>query len=345
MADAVDRRRLLFLATIGMATTSGLLAWLAWVGDAPVIGVMLVAGLAAAISAIEQPARMSAVARLVPEERLAAAVALNQLSFNAASIAGPAVGGILLATVGLAGAYVADVATFGVALVAIAAMAPIRPLASAVRPGLDAVREGLRFVAQRRVILSTFVMDLDANVLASPVAVFPILALDVFRVGETGLGFLAAAPAVGAFAGALLSGWIPRIRRIGRAVAISVAVWGGAVALTGAFALPAIASFELVLVCLAVAGAADLLSTVLRGTLVQLETPDELRGRVSATHILAVRSGPRLGDMRATIVASVVGAPVSVLAGGLACMAGVLAVVRGFPELAAYRREPGEPPA
>jgi MFS family permease len=143
---------------------------------------------------------------------------------------------------------------------------------------------------------------------------------------------LAAAPAVGALIGALLSGWISSVSRIGRAVLVSILVWGAAVTLFGLAAF----SFQLALVLLAIAGAADLSSTVLRGTIVQTETPDQLRGRVTSIYVMSVSAGPRLGDIRATTLASVIGAQASVVAGGLACIAGVFLVARAFPELARH---------
>lgn len=334
IADAFDRRRVLIAANLGLLASSIGLALLAASGDASDVSVMAVAAVAAVFAAVEQPARFSAIPRLVAAERIGPAIALNQVAFNTGSIIGPAIGGVLLATIGLTGAYVVDALTFVLALAALAAMRPIPALAGAARPGIAAIREGLAFVRRRRLILSTFVIDLDATVLAHPVAVFPILALDVFRVGEAGLGLMAAAPAVGALVGALLSGWVGRIERIGRAVAVSVAVWGFAVTLFGLSTF----SFPLALVCLAAAGSADLISTVLRGTLIQSEVPDELRGRVGAIHVLAVRSGPRLGDIRVTSMVPLLGAPGSVIVGGLACMAGILAVVKAFPELPAHVR-------
>jgi MFS family permease len=165
-----------------------------------------------------------------------------------------------------------------------------------------------------------------------PTSLFPALALDVFKVGPQGLGLLAAAPAVGAFLGALLSGWVSAVRRVGLAVIAAVTVWGVAIALFGLSTF----SFALALVFLAIAGAADVLSAVFRSTIVQLDTPDTLRGRVTSIHILVVTSGPRLGDIEAATVASIVGPQLSVVSGGVLCVAGVAVVARLFPELASH---------
>jgi MFS family permease len=337
LADAVDRRRVLLITQFGQALCSLALVALALQPSTPLAGVFLVAILAAVLSSTEQPARSSAIPRLVPQERLPAAIALGQLNFQIASVVGPAIGGVLLATIGIAGAYAADAVSFGASILAAVAIAPLPPINTGLRPGLAAIREGLAFAARRRVILSTFVIDLDAMIFGMPQSLFPVLALDVFRVGPTGFGILNAAPAFGALLGALLSGWVSRITRIGWSVIVAVAIWGTAITLFGlaTFAASTVA-FVLALAFLALAGAADVLSAVFRSTIVQLATPDELRGRISSLHLMVVTSGPRLGDIEAAAVASVIGAQLSALSGGVLCLVGVLAVVRLFPELAAH---------
>jgi len=272
------------------------------------------------------------VPRLVPRERLPAAIALGQLNFQAAGVVGPAIGGLILATLGIAACYVFDAVTFAAAIGALLLIAPIPPAHGAVRPSLAAIAEGLRFARRHRAILGTFAVDLNAMIFGMPTALFPILALDVFRVGPAGLGLLVAAPAAGALIGALLTGWVGRVRRTGRAVLWAVAGWGLAIT---AFGLSTF-SFPLALAFLAVAGAADVISAVLRSAIVQLLTPDELRGRVTSIHILVVTGGPRLGDMEASAVASLAGAQFSVVSGGLLCLVGILATIRAFPELAAF---------
>ena len=329
LADVVDRRRLLILTQLGLASCSAALVILAG-SAAPALGALFaVAFMAASLSSVDQPARASSIPRLVPLERLPSAIALNQLNFQMASIVGPAVGGLLIATVGLQGAYVVDLLSFGASLVALAVIAPIPPLIDAARPGLAAIREGLRFVRERRAILGSFVIDLNAMIFGMPTSLFPVLALDVFQTGPAGFGLLAAAPAFGAFFGALLSGWVARVHRTGRAILWSVVAWGTAIA---AFGL-ATFSFPLALVLLAGAGAADVLSAVFRSTLLQSETPDALRGRVTSVHVLVVTSGPRLGDIEAALVASLVGPQAAVVSGGVLCVLGVGVVARAFPEL------------
>ena len=299
---------------------------------APIWGYYVVAFVAAGVGAMDQPARSSAVPRLVPRERLHAAIALNQLGFQTMAVAGPALGGLLLATVGVAAAFLFDAVTFGAALVALLLIAPIPPHPGAARPSLATVAEGLRFARRKRIVLSTFVIDLVAMIFGMPSALFPALAL-------TSSG--PARPA---------SGCSRRRRRRGRwSAQRSPAGWGGSSirggrsswrSRAGASRSPSSASrpasFALALLFLALAGAADVFSAVVRSAIMQLETPDEIRGRVASIHILVVTSGPRIGDAEAAAVAAVAGTQFSVVSGGILCLVGLVAVVRGFPELRRY---------
>ena len=342
LADAVDRRRMLLVTQSGLAVSSLALAVVASTPAPPLILVLALAFVHASVAAVDQPTRSAAIPRLVPPERLSAAIALNQLNFQVASITGPALGGLLIATIGLGAAYFVDAISFSASLLALLAISPLRPLAGAARPGLRAIRDGFAFVRSRPVILSTFAIDLNAMIFGMPASLFPILALEVFDAGATGFGLLAAAPAAGAFLGALTSGWVTRARRIGAGVIAMVATWG--LAITGfgiacvlAGAAPTL-MFAVAIATLALAGGADVLSAVLRGTITQLETPDSLRGRVTSIQLLVVTSGPRIGDIEAAAVAAVIGPSLSVLTGGLLCLAGLVVVVRRFPVLAAHLR-------
>ena len=336
LADAVDRRKLLMVTQTGLAACSVVLVLLSLHGSPPVFALFAVAFVSAGLGAVDQPTRASAIPRLVPPERLSSAIALNQLNFQLASIVGPAVGGLLIATVGLAGAYAVDVLSFIASLTVLAIIAPLPPLTDVTRPGLEAIREGLRFARERRSILGSFVIDLNAMIFGMPTSLFPVLALEVFNAGPAGFGLLTAAPAAGAFVGALFSGWVGRVQRIGRAIVLSVVAWGLAILAFGLLAF----SFPLALLMLAGAGAADVFSAVFRSTLVQSEAPDQLRGRVTSIHGLVVTSGPRLGDIEAALVASLVGPQLAVISGGVLCLLGVVFVARRFPELVGYVRQP-----
>ncbi len=333
VADAVDRRKLLLATQVGLTACSAALAVLAFMPSPPVVAFYVVAFAAAGLGAVDTPARSSAIPRLVPPERLNAAIALGQLSFQAVGVIGPAFGGILIAIVGVSAAFAFDAVTFLAAIVALLFMMPILPHAGAPRPSIAAVREGLTFARSKRVVMSTFVVDLNAMVFGMPSSLFPALALDVFGVGPAGVGLLTAAPAAGALVGAVFTGPVAHIRLPGRAVVWAVAAWGLAIA---AFGLSTF-SFPLALLFLAFAGAADVFSAVLRSSILQFETPDALRGRLTSIHTLVVTSGPRIGDAEAALVAALVGPQFSVVSGGLLCVAGLGLVVRKFPELMRYR--------
>ncbi len=330
VADAVDRRRLLLVTQLGLAACSLALAVIAFTPAPPIAAIFAVAAVAAGLGAIDQPARASAIPRLVPVERLPAAIGLNQLVFNGAAVIGPALGGIVLAVAGVGAAYLIDVVTFAAAIVALLMIAPIPPAPGAVRPSITSVVEGLRFATKRREVLATFIVDINAMVFGSPRSLFPALALDVFKVGPAGVGFMAAAAGFGAFVGAVFSGWTTTVRRPGRAVLIAVAVWG--LGIVG-FGL-ATFSFPLALLCLAIAEGADVISAVLRSSIVQILTPDALRGRVSSIHVLVVTGGPRFGDAEASAVASVIGVQGSVVSGGLLTLAGLGVIALAMPEFA-----------
>jgi MFS family permease len=270
--------------------------------------------------------------RVVPREDVPWAVSISQVTWNISSVLGPALGGALIGLVGLPAAYATDACTFAVSIFTLLLISPLPPLGNAPRVGLGAIREGLAYARRTRVLLATFVVDLDAMIFGMPTALFPILALEVFHTGPQGVGLMTAAPAAGALVGALFTGWVHRVQHQGRAVIAAVAVWGFAIA---GFGLASF-SFPLALVFLAIAGAADMYSAVFRSTILQVGLPDHLRGRLAALHLAVVTGGPRLRDLEATAVAAAFGATVSVVSGGLLCVAGLAGVVWRFPELARY---------
>ncbi|MEI7745276.1 MAG: MFS transporter, partial [Chloroflexota bacterium] len=265
VADAVDRRRLLLITQSLLAIATLGLAALALLPAPPLLGIYALAFITSGLAAVDQPARSSAIPRLVPPERLQSAINLNQVMFNGGAVVGPAIGGIILAVVGVSMAYFVDFVTYGAAILALLLIAPIPPAAGAQRASIAAVREGLRFARRRRPVLGTFVVDLVAMVFGSPRSLFPAMALDVFRAGPAGVGLMSSAVAFGAMVAAFFTGWTTGIRRPGRAVLVAIAVWGIGIAGFGALSF----SFPLALLCLAIAAGADVISAVLRSYIVQ----------------------------------------------------------------------------
>ncbi len=316
--DVVDRRTLLIVAQIGFMTASGILLAGAVHGDPPLWVVYAAVALIAGLSAIDSPTRSAITPRLVGRELLPSALTLNQVVWNATALAGPALAGIVITEFGLEWAYAIDLITYVAMLAAAIAIAPVPPERAEGSPtGWRAVREGFAFVRGRAVLKASFGIDVIAMVFGMPRALFPILAVTQFRRGPAVVGLLFAAPAVGAVLGALTAGWVNRVRHQGMAVVWAVVVWGAGIA---AFGL--VSDLWLGLLLLAIAGAADVISAVFRSTILQLSVPDALRGRLSQIHILVVSGGPRLGDLEAGLVASAFSPAVSVVSGGLLCIAG-----------------------
>jgi MFS family permease len=213
-----------------------------------------------------------------------------------------------------------------VAMLLTSLIGPQPPAGTTHSPGLRSIAAGLRHLRGRPVIQGAYLIDINATVFGMPSAVFPALASTVFSGGARTLGFLYAAPGAGALLGAVTAGWVHRVRRQGRAVIVAVIVWGAAIACFGlAHWLP------LVLALLAVAGFADVISAVFRGTIIQLAAPDALRGRLMGIQMAVVTSGPRIGDVESGAVATAFGATTSVVSGGLACIAGALVLARLLP--------------
>ena len=328
LADAHDRRRLLVFANIALASTSVGLALNASLSTPQVWPLYVLTALSAGFSGLDSPTRSAAVPTLVRRDQIAAAAALNQTGYQVGQIAGPAVAGLLIANVDIAAAYWVDVATFMYALWALWRMQPMRPEGGGTKAGLRSIGEGLRYLKGERAVQGCFLIDINAMVFGMPRALFPQLGTQLFGGGAGAVGLLYAAPGVGAMLGAVTTGWVSGVRRPGRAVQVAVVLWGLAIAGFGfATWLP------LALLLLAVAGAADVVSAVFRGTILQLQVPDRLRGRLNAVNIAVVTGGPRLGDLESGAVASVVDARFAVVSGGLACVAGVGVLARVIPEL------------
>jgi MFS family permease len=342
--DSVDRRKLLIAADTGQALASGLLLLGALAGEPPLALVYVGVAISAGFSAVQLATRSAIVPNLVPEPLLPSALALNQVMWNTAMIAGPAIGGVIVGRFGLAWAYGIDVVSFVAGILSAVLMSPRPPVrrldayidgaaGGRIAVGLRSITEGFRFLKGRRALQSTFVIDLVAMIFGMPRALFPVLAITEFHRGEELVGVLFSAVAVGALLGALTTGWVRHIQRQGLAVVIAVCVWGAGIA---GFGLSA-NWLVLALVCLAIAGAADVISAVFRSTILQTTVPDDLRGRMSAVHILVVVGGPRIGDFEAGAVASLTTPAISVVSGGIACIAGSLVVAAVYPELRRYR--------
>jgi len=331
LVDAVDRRKLLLVVEAICAACSAGLALNADFGPA-LWPLFLFPAITASQSGIDSSARNAMIPGLVGLELLPASNAIFQSLFQTGSIVGPAVAGLLLAGAGVHVIYWLDVVSYLIAMAAVLTMSPQPPPppgtagASTGRPGWRSTLEGLRFVRRSQPVQGAYVIDVNAMVFGMPRALFPALAATVFGGGATTVGLLYAAPGAGALVGALTTGWVGRVRRQGLAVICAVLVWGLAIAGFGlAHWLP------LALLLLAVAGWADVLSAVFRNTIIQFAGPEGMRGRLMGVQMAVVAGGPRLGDLEAGVVATAFGDTVSVVSGGLACVAGAFLVAWALP--------------
>ena len=339
-ADALDRRRLMIVTQSIMAALAFILAALTFHGLSTVWPIYLLAACSSAAGAFDLPARQSLVPNLVPPEHLPNAITLNTIMAQVASVAGPALGGLVIATGGVAWVYAINAATF---LVVIAALLMMRmPTAAPKADGSDvrgnftvaAALEGLRFVLRAPLIRSTMLLDFFATFFSSATALLPIFAQDILHVGARGYGWLYAAPAVGAVvASALMVRGVDLIERRGHVLLASVMAYGAA---TTAFGLSRM--FWLTFACLAVTGAADTVSMVFRNLIRQLETPDRLRGRMVGVNMVFFMGGPQLGELEAGLVATAVGPAFAVVSGGVGCLIATMWIAARTPALRAYRR-------
>ena len=340
IADAVDRRRLLLFTQIGLAAVSAALAAVTALDLASVPLLYLLTAVGASCSALDNPTRASLAPTLVERRLIRAALALNQTIFNFATIFGSALAGVVIARAGLAGAYALDVLSFAVAIAAVAAMrTPPRPPTERI-PVLKALVEGVRYLGATRILLATMSLDFLATFFGSPRALFPYYADRVFHVGPEGLGLLYASMGAGALLAAIASGWTAHVKRQGLTILAAVGVWGLAIAGFGVLGADA---FLLGCVLLAIAAGADTVSSIFRGTILQLVVPDALRGRLNAINIMFVLGGPQLGQFESGAVAALASPVASVVSGGLACLVAVVAIAGAVPELVRYRSHHEDP--
>ncbi len=343
LADAVDRRRLVLLTTVGQLVVAGLLAVQAFTELRSYAVLLVLVAAQSAGGALGAPARRTFVPRLLPAEQVTAGVALFHVSFQLAMLGGPALGGLVIAHAGVGVCYLVDSVAFLAALYGVGGLPAMRPEGRPARPGIRTVWEGWRFVATKPALGGAFLTDVFATVLAMPVALFPVVNAERFGGRPETLGLFFTAIAVGGVGAGAVSGRVARSGRPGVVMLVTAGVWG--VGLAGFGFAPYLWG---ALGCLAVAGAADTFSVISRGSIVQLATPDSHRGRVSAVeHIIGV-SGPDVGNFRAGLVGDLTSATFTLVAGGAMCVAGVAAVaatnrsLRRFSPAADVHKEPDQ---
>ncbi|MEV0782579.1 MFS transporter [Streptomyces sp. NPDC050423] len=329
LADAVDRRKVILATEAGLGLLALVLLVNAALPDPMLWPLYVVAGGVSALSGLQRPALDSLMARIVPHDQLAAAAALNSLRWQFGAIMGPSLAGVVVAYAGHATAYTVTVVTFTVSVVLCRRLAPAPPVEAGQRPSLRGIAEGARYAWSRPVLLGTYAIDMAAMFFAFPNAIFPFLSDELDA--EWSLGLMYAAGSVGSLMLGLTSGWTAGVRRHGLFVVSGAAVWGLAIAAAGWFG-----NVWLVLVCLAVAGAGDMLSGLGRSTIWNQTIPEELRGRLAGIEVLSYSVGPQLGQVRAGGMAGWTGTRSAVWSGGVACVASVALLAAALPKLLTY---------
>jgi MFS family permease len=333
VADSYNRRTIILITQ----STAGLLALvlglLTQFGHITIWYIYLVTALQAVVVAFDGPARAALIPNLVPTKDLANAFSLNSIAFEAGSVIGPALSGIVIAAAGQASVYYINAISYIAVLIALALIGKVSQKIDRLTTGisLEAIRTGIRFILNKPILLSSMIVDFIATFFASANTLMPFVARDVLHVGVIAYGWLSAAQAVGAVLAGLVISQVHQLRRQGPLFLSAVVVFGLATIVFGAAT-----TFILAWCALAVTGAADSVSTIIRNTIRQLETPDEIRGRITSVNQIFFQGGPQLGELEAGAVAQLFGAPFAIISGGVGCIIGVFLIVFKWPQIRIY---------
>jgi MFS family permease len=328
VGDTVNRRTLLLYGTIPLSAMSALLALNAAFSHPSLLALYLISSVSAGLTGFTGTARSAVIPSIVPANQLVSAYSFNQTIFQLGIVVGPAISGVLIDTIHLTAIYAIDATTFLLSVFCIIALTSLPPDGKAQRKGIGSILEGLNYLRGRQALQGVYLIDINAMIFGMPRALFPAIATTVFHGGAKDLGYLYAAVGVGGLIGASTTGWVNHFRRQGWVIGWAVVAWGAAIVLFGISHV-----FLLSLALLALAGWADVISAVLRNTVLQSSIPESFRSRMSSIQIAVVTGGPRLGDLESGSVASAFGTDASVISGGLACIVGVfvlMGLLKGF---------------
>jgi MFS family permease len=332
VADTWDRRRILFVTQTIMAATALALALLTFLDRIDIWWIYGLTAVQAAAVAFDLPARQSIIPNLVPARDLANAFSMSSIAFNTGAIVGPAAGGLVIAGFGLGYAYLFNALSFAAVLAALIAIGRVEQDTHE-SPGINlaAAADGVRFILSKPMILSSMLLDFVATFFASANTMMPIVARDILHVGEVGYGWLVSAQSIGSVAAAAVVSQRTGLRRQGRTLLEAVGVFGLATVVFGMTGNFGVAVFALIVV-----GAADAVSTIIRNTIRQLQTPDSMRGRMSGISQIFFQGGPQLGEVQAGLVATALGVPFAIVSGGIGTIVAAWLIVRRWPELLHY---------
>lgn len=333
VADSFKRTRILFITQSSAALIALSLGLFTQFGNITIWHIYALTALQAIAVAFDGPARQALVPNLVPAKDLPNAFSMTSLAFQTGAILGPALSGFAIAFGGQEVVYYINAGSFLAVIVALLLIGDIPQKASARAKAVswESIREGILFIWNKPIILSTMLLDFIATFFASANTLMPIVAVDILKVGVLEYGWLSAAQSVGAVLAALVVSQVHELRRQGPIFLGAVVVFGAATILFGLSS-----SFVLAWSALAVIGAADSVSTIIRNTIRQLQTPDHIRGRMTSVNMIFFQGGPQLGEVEAGIVAQLFGASFAIVSGGIACILGMMLIVRKWPALLNY---------
>ncbi|MFB3977522.1 MFS transporter [Microbacterium proteolyticum] len=352
LADAFDRRTVALLAAAVTFVSTALLAVLAWTGLETVAWLFVLSVVNSAANSIVMATRSAITPRLLPRDLLPAAAALQGVTVGIMVMAGPALAGVLVAVAGYAWTYSLDVLLMTSLFLGLWSLPRLRPEGQTVRPGLESLRDGARFLRRAPNIRLQYLLDIVAMTFGQPVALFPAIGAVLLGGGAITTGVLTAAVAAGAFLSSLFSGPVGRVRRQGLGIERAIQVYGLSIAVFGLVLLAAtlgwmrpadtgedsgaITLIVLAAIALAVSGAADNVSAIYRSTMMQAAVPDAMRGRLQGIFIVVVAGGPRVGALYAGTLATVTALWVPPLFGGILILALVGVLVRFSPRFRDY---------
>ncbi|MCC7189802.1 MAG: MFS transporter [Anaerolineales bacterium] len=331
VADNYNRRKILFFTQTTLAIQALVMAFLTFAGLIQIWHIYVLTAIQAAAGAFDLPARQAMVPNLVSREHLPSAFSMNTIAFNTGAILGPLLFGFVPEG-SLGYAYLLNAVSFLAVLGALFMMGQVpQDIHQAGGISLKAMGDGVRFIFTKPLILSTMLMDFIATFFASANTMLPIVARDILNVGKSGYAWLVSAQAIGSVAAGMAVSQVSELRRQGRLFLVSVVCFGAA---TIWFGLSRV--FIPALIALAIMGAADAVSTVIRNTIRQLQTPDHIRGRMTSVNQLFFMGGPQLGEVEAGLVASAFGVPFAIVSGGIGCLVGMFLIVWKWPQLVSY---------
>ena len=334
VADAYNRRTIIFITQSSAAVLALILGLLTSSGHINLWYIYLITAIQAIVMAFDGPARAALIPNLVPTEDLANAFSLNSIAFQAGSVIGPAITGFVIAASGLAGVYYINAVSYVAVILALILIGNIpqkfdRRATTGI--SLQAIREGIHFIVNKPIIFSSMILDFIATFFASANTLMPFVANDVLHVSVVAYGWLSAAQSVGAVIAGVVISQVHQLRKQGLLFLVAVAIFGLATVVFGAAT-----SFAVAWIALAVTGAADGVSTIIRNTIRQLQTPDEMRGRMTSVNQIFFNGGPQLGEFEAGVVAQLFGTPFAIISGGIGCIIGLGFISIKWPRIWRY---------